>query len=101
MERKKLYHLDLKPNNILFDDCQNIFLISDFGTANYYFDQEGKKTFTYKGHTPIYASPEVLNFFFDGTKLYNPGKCDIFSLGLTFLHAYLGIKNAQDLKGLN
>lgn len=39
MECRKFYHLDIKPSNILYDDTEKIFLIADFGTSSYYFDQ--------------------------------------------------------------
>ena len=71
-------------------------MISDFGTSSFYFDKNGIKSFTVKGLSLIYASPEVLNkaIYYDGTKIYQPAKCDIFSLGVTLLRCYLGIKYA-------
>ena len=74
------------------NDVKKIFLISDFGTASFYFDKQGTKSFTLKGYTPIYTSPEVLNLLIGGIKIYYPGKCDIFSLGVSLLQSYLGIK---------
>ena len=59
MKKKDLYHFDMKPGNILFDEKKKIFLIADFETANFYFDKLGNKTFTVKGLTYIYASPEL------------------------------------------
>ena len=94
MEGHNLFHLDIKPSNILYNDVNKIFLISDFGTASFYFDKQGTKSFTLNGYTPMYTSPEVLNFLLDGTKIYCPGKCDIFSLGVSLLQSFLGIKNA-------
>ena len=71
-------------------------MISDFGTSSFYFDKNGIKSFTVKGFSLIYASPEVLNqaIYNGGTKIYQPAKCDIFSLGVTLLRSYLGIKYA-------
>ena len=72
-------------------------MISDFGTSSFYFDKNGIKSFTVKGLSLIYASPEALNqaIYNDGTKIYQPAKCDIFSLGVTLLRCYLGIKFAK------
>ena len=92
--RKEFISLGYQPSNILYDDVKKIFLISDFGTASFYFDKQGTKSFTLKGYTPIYTSPEVLNLLLGGIKIYYPGKCDIFSLGVSLLQSYLGIKNA-------
>ena len=107
MESRNFYHLDHKPSNILYDDVLKILMICDFGTSSFYFDKDRIKSCTVKGLSLIYASPEerlsliyaspeVLDqaIYNDGTKIYQPAKCDIFSLGVTLLRCYLGIKYA-------
>ena len=101
LQERNLYHLDVKPHNILYDDINTNFLISDFGTSIFYYDKSGEKQFTLKSFTRLYCSPEVLDHYDNASRLTNPVKCDIFSLGLTFLHSYLGFTNFLNLKGLN
>lgn len=54
MQENKLYHLDIKPSNILYDNKN--FLIIDFGTSSFYHKNNN---FYLKGCTRIYTSPEL------------------------------------------
>ena len=77
-------HLDIKPENILFDSNDSAYLC-DFGSS--YITKRGKSTSNginylvrnlgFRG-TREYCSPEI----FRKEKVYDPFKCDIFSLGV-------------------
>ena len=76
MHAAKIYHRDLKPQNILVFQGGAILKLADFGTAKEIGEtDEELKTFT---GTPGFMAPEV-------TKLQNKydGKADVFSIGVT------------------
>ena len=73
MHTAKIYHRDLKPQNVLvFQD--DVLKLADFGTAKEIDELNELKTFT---GTPGYLAPEV-------TKAGNAytGKVDIYSIGV-------------------
>ena len=76
MHAAKIYHRDLKPQNILVFKAGSLLKLADFGTAKYMGNdkEEDMKTFT---GTPGFMAPEV-------TKLQNKydGKADLFSVGV-------------------
>ena len=39
MLSRNFYHQDLKPSNILYDNVEKFFMISDFGTSSFHFDK--------------------------------------------------------------
>jgi serine/threonine protein kinase len=69
----KIYHRDLKPQNILVFSDQELKL-ADFGTAKEMSAEDELKTFT---GTPGYLAPEVTR---EGN-VYT-GKVDIYSIGV-------------------
>ena len=69
----KIYHRDLKPQNILVFSDQEVKL-ADFGTAKEMSAEDELKTFT---GTPGYLAPEVTR---EGN-VYT-GKVDIYSIGV-------------------
>ena len=73
---KGICHLDIKPNNIVFDKNFQVIII-DFGFAAKFKDKNDKKIYFigYKG-TKNYASPDMREM-----EQYDGEKCDIFSLG--------------------
>ena len=73
MHVAKIYHRDLKPQNVLvFSD--NTLKLADFGTAKEIDELNELKTYT---GTPGYLAPEVTK---DGNAY--TGKVDIYSIGV-------------------
>ena len=76
-------HGDIKPANIMFDETNNTYILTDFGAA--YTELRGRQS---KEHvivgTPAYMSPEQL----EGKKL--DGRSDLFSLAVTLYHLLTG-----------
>ena len=79
-------HRNIKPDNILFDEFNNVKL-ADFGLSAY-FERKSNQVFLdpklFSNHTRVghkdYTAPEVINGFdYDS-------KCDIFSLGITIFY---------------
>lgn len=58
MEKNNLYHLDIKPRNILFDERSKKFLISDLNGSKFH---SKTKTFILKASNLNYVSPELIN----------------------------------------
>jgi len=73
MARSGLSHLDLKPDNFVFDDDWRLMLI-DFGHCTIY----NQPTQSLTG-TPNYCAPEVLR---RSVAPYIPCQVDIFNLGV-------------------
>lgn len=83
---KGLIHLDLKPDNILFDK-KMIPVISDFGVAQYL----NKQGYTQDPIMPIFLkSPESAKYILEGYKNVESQQTDIYQLGVIF---YLILKN--------
>ncbi len=74
--RKKIYHCDVKPANILIDMDKRVFL-SDFGVARLASEQQG-------GGTPPYMAPEQ----FAGGVI--DGRTDVYALGVTLYEILSG-----------
>lgn len=75
LHKKRVVHLDIKPDNILIDEEQNPFL-ADFGSSA--IIPLGGRFNTPCG-TDEFAAPEVL-----GGEVYSPFPADIWSLGVLF-----------------
>ena len=76
MHAAKIYHRDLKPQNILVFQRGATLKLADFGTAKEIGNEEddGLKTFT---GTKGFIAPEVTE-----AKTKYDGKADIFSMGV-------------------
>ena len=78
----KVMHRDLKPDNIIVNDKNEVFLI-DFGFATL-LDKGDPAVLSERFGTPFYMSPEMM-----GRKLYN-SKSDIWSLGVIYYQMVFG-----------
>ncbi|CAI2378717.1 unnamed protein product [Moneuplotes crassus] len=91
-------HLDIKPQNILFDENYNIRL-ADFGTIEEDVRQDG--LCCWKKGTDSFMAPEIKNMK-KLQKPYNMYKADVYSLGMTLLimltmkHPYSKENNKND-----
>jgi serine/threonine protein kinase len=82
LHQHRIYHCDLKPQNIFFlDEAQIDIVIGDYGSAKTFeFDAEkqSRKTTTVKG-TDFYLPPEQARGFISE-------KNDYYSFGMILLH---------------
>ena len=80
IHNKGIWHLDLKPGNIMIDKRGNVYLI-DFGASKQFHDSEGKSVSTSTGlcYTPGYAPLEQMDQDFKKFGAWT----DIYALGAT------------------
>ncbi|XP_054165275.1 aurora kinase C-like [Oppia nitens] len=87
LHRQSVAHLDIKPENILckfrnYSDTM-VYKLTDFGlSVTYGHDQPMEGPLTVG--TPDYKPPEM------GTGIVQAKPCDIYSFGVTMVHALLG-----------
>ncbi|KAL6555652.1 hypothetical protein OROHE_007324 [Orobanche hederae] len=81
--RKKIIHLDIKPQNILLDECYNAKL-ADFGLAKLIDRNQSNVVTTMRG-TPGYLAPEWLSAVITE-------KVDVYSFGVVVLEIVSGRK---------
>jgi eukaryotic-like serine/threonine-protein kinase len=79
---KNIVHGDIKPANIMYDNTQKHYILTDFGAA--YSDFRDKDEERKIIGTPAYMSPEQLN----GLRI--DGRSDLFSLAVTIYHLLTG-----------
>ncbi|KAL7215733.1 hypothetical protein ACSBR1_027805 [Camellia fascicularis] len=82
--RQKIFHLDIKPQNILLDECFNV-KISDFGLSKL-IDKDQSQVVTMMRGTPGYLAPEWLSSIITE-------KVDAYSFGVVVLEMLCGRKN--------
>ncbi|KAL7185291.1 hypothetical protein ACSBR2_027258 [Camellia fascicularis] len=82
--RQKIFHLDIKPQNILLDEYCNA-KISDFGLSKLIDKDQSQIVKTLRG-TPGYLAPEWLNSIITE-------KVDVYSFGVVVLEMLCGRKN--------
>ncbi|XP_028101306.1 G-type lectin S-receptor-like serine/threonine-protein kinase SD2-5 [Camellia sinensis] len=81
---KKIFHLDIKPQNILLDEDFNA-KISDFGLSKL-IDKDQSQVVTMMRGTPSYLAPEWLSSIITE-------KVDVYSFGVVVLEMLCGRKN--------
>ncbi|KAF7139847.1 hypothetical protein RHSIM_Rhsim06G0123500 [Rhododendron simsii] len=81
--RQKIYHLDIKPQNILLDD-NFVAKVSNFGLAKL-IDKDESKVVATLGGTPGYMAPEWLSSIITE-------KVDVYSFGAVVLEILCGQK---------
>ena len=87
----EMIYLDLKPQNILVDECNRVTLI-DFGGTMPVVD--GKKRKEQKGAlTYGYAAPELQTLFISQDKVDT--RADLYAAGALLWHTYTGIDPAR------
>ncbi|KAK3034450.1 hypothetical protein RJ639_034687 [Escallonia herrerae] len=82
--RQKIYHLDIKPQNILLDEYFNA-KVSDFGLSKL-IDKDQSQVMTTLRGTPGYMAPEWL------TSVITE-KVDVYSFGVVLLEILCGRRN--------
>ncbi|CAL5342855.1 unnamed protein product [Camellia sinensis] len=82
--RQKIFHLDVKPQNILLDEYFNA-KISDFGLSKLIDKDQSQVVTTLRG-TPGYLAPEWLSSIITE-------KVDVYSFGVVVLEMLCGRKN--------
>ncbi len=89
LHKKNIYHLDLKPENLLISTKNEQLKLIDFGLAH--ADSYSK---TPSG-TPKYAAPEM----FSSPELCNASS-DIYSIGIILLELFTGSTDKQNIKNI-
>jgi len=101
LHNKKQVHCDIKANNILLDNNNNMFL-ADLGLSKFFGEDGSLSDISSLGGTEIYMAPEIWEYYISSKNsmrdLTQKGKMkkrelysgDVWSLGITFLDLYSG-----------
>uniref|UniRef100_A0A6B2LBN6 Protein kinase domain-containing protein n=1 Tax=Arcella intermedia TaxID=1963864 RepID=A0A6B2LBN6_9EUKA len=74
-------HNDIKPENIAFCSSTKLTKLFDFGLSM----KIGDRTSSFKGGSPLYMAPEILN------KTHDPVMSDVWALGITLYEMLTGV----------
>ncbi|OMJ93979.1 hypothetical protein SteCoe_2886 [Stentor coeruleus] len=103
MHSKSIYHLDIKPDNILIDENGKLYIIDfDVSVKEHNFKTKTITVDNLVAGSEGYAHPAIQKAITENDpkflELYHKSDADIFSLGMTFLH--MAILDSFE-KGLN
>lgn len=93
LDDEMVVHGDIKPDNVLVDLANKLFILTDFGTATTIPTPAiSKFVRVYKtdkpiGHTPTYTAPELKE---EDTRALYSISTDIYSVGVTLMFYLLG-----------
>lgn len=91
LHSKNIVHLDIKPENIIWNMEENRAELIDFGLSTYgYKYKNGLFTFKNPGYTLQYQDPEYSDL------TYNNSSSDYYSMSITFIHLYLMFNNFKN-----
>lgn len=100
LHKKNVYHLDIKPSNIMVEDGRNVRLM-DLGIAN----TRGDAEITSAGllGTPGYAAPE--QYVYPGKPMQVDGRTDLYQMGVTLYELIAGHRpdpeRIEDIPGVS
>lgn len=107
LHSKKQVHCDIKANNILLDNNNNMF-IADLGLSKFFGEDGSLSDVSILGGTEIYMAPEIHQYW-NWKKSKEPGvrqvlkkrelySGDVWSLGITFVDLFVGLFKGIDYK---
>jgi len=106
MEVLGMSHLDLKPQNIVWDSAKSQLKIIDFGASislhnfpDKITDKIGELSNRITAFTKLYAPPELLAKPVLKNEIV-PQKFDVFSFGITFVQVMLIMKSYEDYEDI-
>ena len=81
LHRREIYHGDIKPDNLLFDEKSNLYL-ADIGIAKRVEEEDSNQVITKPLGTYQYSAPEII---IKGAKKELLSKADVWSVGVIIL----------------
>jgi len=83
MHQRSITHMDIKPDNVAFDESTKRLVVFDFGLSMQ-VDHANPSSSVFVG-SPMYMSPQILM-----RERYNPFYAEVWSLGVTFYEILVG-----------